>query len=153
MCLNASVFRTLSPAGVCPNAKPTNNTISVSFMSSPLILYLEIFNSISVCCPMDRKGRMTAYFGNSRRPDCPRNGYRYSLSTRVSATDSAARERQAGGDDPLHLDLERRDSTGVNPLFRCAEFARYREDFGETVGDTVKAAARSAVRQGIQFTV
>src|ERR1035441_5903681 len=49
MCLNASVPRTLSPAGVCPNAKPTNNTISVSFMSRPLILYLEIFNSISVC--------------------------------------------------------------------------------------------------------
>src|ERR1017187_7482872 len=81
MCLNASVPRTLSPAGVCPNAKPTNNTISVSFMSRPLILYLEIFNSISVRRPMDRKGRMTAYFGNSRRPDCPWNGYRYSLLT------------------------------------------------------------------------
>jgi hypothetical protein len=34
------------------------------------------------------------------------------------------------------------------PLFRCAEVACNCEDFGETVGDAVQTAARSAVRQG-----
>jgi hypothetical protein len=34
------------------------------------------------------------------------------------------------------------------PLFLCAEFACYGEDLGETVGDALKTAARSAVWQG-----
>jgi len=34
------------------------------------------------------------------------------------------------------------------PLFRCGEFAYDCEDLGETVGDAVKAAERSAVGQG-----
>ena len=34
------------------------------------------------------------------------------------------------------------------PLFVCAEFACYCEDLGETVGDALKTAARSAIWQG-----
>jgi hypothetical protein len=34
------------------------------------------------------------------------------------------------------------------PLFGCAKFAHDCEDLGETVGKSVKTAARSAIRQG-----
>jgi multidrug efflux pump len=125
-------FPTISVEASLPGASPETMASSVA---TPLERQFTRIASVSEMTSSSNLGQtnITLQFNLNRNID-------------AAARDVQAAINAARGSLPTNLPNNPTYPANLCPLFGRAEFARYCEDFGKTVGDAVQAATRGAVR-------